>query len=268
VYGPVFAHPVRKAVLYLAVAILLAALLTWWQMDMRLIFGVFLPQVSPVVAALACLAVFDRRRIPDLFKRMFRLDLRASWPWLLAACLPALAVVVAFALYGWLVGPAPLNAAGLGDGFWPYLAWAVVGALGEEIGWRGYLIRVLESRWRPVAAALIGGVAWAVWHVFPLFQGPAYALAFVANVVLFSLLYNFLYHQAKGSVVPPVVAHLSANVAAYFFLVRVSADYRLWLIMAIPYAAAVAALYALAARGGRASAPARTGEAISSAAGR
>jgi hypothetical protein len=64
------------------------------------------------------------------------------------------------------------------------------------------------------------------------------------------------------------VAHLSANVAAYFFLVQVSADYRLWLLMAIPYAAAVAALYALAARGGRASAPARTGEAISSAAGR
>src|SRR6185503_9375238 len=42
------------------------------------------------------------------------------------------------------------------------------GPFGEELGWRGWALPHLESRWTPVAATLIVGVFWAGWHL-PLF---------------------------------------------------------------------------------------------------
>jgi uncharacterized protein len=44
----------------------------------------------------------------------------------------------------------------------------VGGALGEELGWRGYVLPALQRRHRPLVAVLILGVGHVVWHV-PLF---------------------------------------------------------------------------------------------------
>ena len=40
-------------------------------------------------------------------------------------------------------------------------------ALGEEIGWRGYLVPVLAERWSFVRLSLVSGLIWAIWH-YPL----------------------------------------------------------------------------------------------------
>ncbi|MGI8729905.1 MAG: CPBP family glutamic-type intramembrane protease [Solirubrobacteraceae bacterium] len=45
-----------------------------------------------------------------------------------------------------------------------------VGSLQEELGWRGYALPRLLDRWSAVPAALLVGVAWALWHL------PLYAI--------------------------------------------------------------------------------------------
>ena len=44
------------------------------------------------------------------------------------------------------------------------------GPLGEEIGWRGFLLPHLQQRRSPLLASLIVGAVWFVWHL-PLFTG-------------------------------------------------------------------------------------------------
>jgi len=58
------------------------------------------------------------------------------------------------------------------------------GALGEELGWRGYVLPSLQRRYRPLVAVLILGVGHAIWHL-PLFftSEPAPVIPFVIELL-------------------------------------------------------------------------------------
>jgi membrane protease YdiL (CAAX protease family) len=45
------------------------------------------------------------------------------------------------------------------------LVWPVLAALGEELGWRGFLLPNLAARWSLLPAAIATGVVWGVWHL-------------------------------------------------------------------------------------------------------
>lgn len=107
------------------------------------------------------------------------------------------------------------------------LAFLVVGALAgavEEPGWRGYGLAALQERLPVLAAALIVGVFWAVWHL-PLFwlEGTYQAgigvgtpgfWGFHAAILVSSPIYAWLYN-ASGRVVFSVVwFHAVSNVVA------------------------------------------------------
>jgi len=75
------------------------------------------------------------------------------------------------------------------------------GGLGEELGWRGFALPVLERRWSPLIAGLLIGLVWLVWHI------PAYLLdpasqemsfaVFGAFVLASSVVLTYV-HDASG----------------------------------------------------------------------
>lgn len=92
-------------------------------------------------------------------------------------------------------------------------------ALGEEIGWRGFLVPNLAKVLGFGGTALLSGVVWAVWH-FPVMLladyhgrgGIAYSLTiFTIAVVADSFLYAWL-RLRSGSLWPCVLLHASFNV--------------------------------------------------------
>ncbi len=89
--------------------------------------------------------------------------------------------------------------------------------LGEEIGWRGFLVPELAKRFSFTATAVLSGVIWAVWHVPIIVFGNYnvgtgwYGLAVVsANMIGLCFVLTWL-RLKSGSLWPGVVLHACSN---------------------------------------------------------
>ena len=163
--------------------------------------------LGPLVAAVLCTALAGRTALRALGASMVRW--RIGWRWWLAAVSPLLALM---AVLGLLAGTgAALPAAAEFARFSGVpSAWGlagviavivVVGGLGEETGWRGYLQPALQERMRPLAATGVVAVVWAAWHApqffligtyedFPVAMLPVFLLGLGAGSVVLAWLYN------------------------------------------------------------------------------
>jgi membrane protease YdiL (CAAX protease family) len=140
--------------------------------------------------------------------------------------------VLGLAVYGsvWIFGIGSFSAAGLAAGRAGSLprilavlatvgvAQAAVFALGEEIGWRGFLVPELARVSGFARTALISGVAWSVYH-YPLIVFANYnsgtpvwfaLLTFTWMVVASSFVYAWL-RLKSGSLWTAVILHASHN---------------------------------------------------------
>lgn len=96
-----------------------------------------------------------------------------------------------------------------------------VGALGEEAGWRGYMMPKLEELFGTGRAILIGGIIWGVWH-FPInmtghnfgtgYWGEPWTgfLAFTLFTIFMNAILTYL-TKKTGSVWPAAFAHAVNN---------------------------------------------------------
>jgi membrane protease YdiL (CAAX protease family) len=98
------------------------------------------------------------------------------------------------------------------------------GGLGEELGWRGFLLPMLQSRMSPLVASLLVGAMWAGWHapqlVVPQRWGRATvwpaAILYVSMALPLSVLFTWLFNRARGSVLIVAVAHALFNAGGLF----------------------------------------------------
>ena len=98
-------------------------------------------------------------------------------------------------------------------------------ALGEEVGWRGYMMPRLKERFGLLNGRLLGGVVWGVWHwPLMLLVGYEYGTNYLGApllglvvwcVVCFALntLLDWLYEKT-GCIWVPAIAHGAFNAIA------------------------------------------------------
>lgn len=92
------------------------------------------------------------------------------------------------------------------------------GPLGEELGWRGYLLPKLQKKLSPLKSGLLISIVWTCWHI-PLFlmpctfqYGVSFLLFLILNVYL-SVLITWVFNRTNGSLIFPILIHTSCNVA-------------------------------------------------------
>jgi membrane protease YdiL (CAAX protease family) len=174
---------------------------------------------------------------------LFRRSLRGlGWGWgatryqAVAYCIPMVSCLVVYGIT-WLTGIGRFSAAELSSGIGQDLGGAEVplivsvlllstigvllnfiGALGEEIGWRGFLVPELAHKWDFTRAALTSGVIWAIYH-YPLMLTSGYrgtspvwysVLFFTMMTVSVSFLYAWL-RLKSGSLWTAVILHAAHN---------------------------------------------------------
>lgn len=172
---------------------------------------VILAQWGPGLAALAMLLLFrsDSHRIT-----VFDRTVRAS-RYVLAALIPMGGALLVFAINR-LTTCAP----GLGGSMpipWALLLWFPLGALGEELGWRGYLHKRLNAGVAGLASSLIVGPLWALWHVGMYQNGVLYLAFFVLLMVSYTVVIYALVADVGFNVLVASLFHLMINVTNLLF---------------------------------------------------
>ena len=84
--------------------------------------------------------------------------------------------------------------------------------MGEELGWRGLALPLLQQQYSPLAASLVLGCIWGAWHIPAfLFSGspqssytfPLYFIYLVCGTVLMTAVYN----ATGGSLPLAIIVH-------------------------------------------------------------
>jgi uncharacterized protein len=175
--------------------------------------------IAPHVAALVITAVErGRAGLRAFYRRVLR---QVAFRWaIVAICVPPIIYLIRDAIHVGFSLPH--------DAFFHRpprtVSMLVFGQLvvvaGEEPGWRGFALPRLITRFGPIGGTLILGIAWAVWHI-PLFMirgtsqyGTGF-LPFALMLMAWSMVITLIVICARGSVVPAMLFHASANICAF-----------------------------------------------------
>ncbi|MFH7595765.1 CPBP family intramembrane glutamic endopeptidase [Streptomyces racemochromogenes] len=147
-----------------------------------------LTQFGPALAV-GALALYQRRRTGELLRGAAGAG-AGPRPLGGAVLLGAAGLIVVLCVLGSyaVCGQAPFTPPGsLHQSFALIVVAQLVGACGEEVGWRCFLQPLLRTRLGTLAASVTVGVLWGVWHVQVFAQAPAYAAAFLVATVAMSV---------------------------------------------------------------------------------
>lgn len=201
-----------ESILYSVVAVLVSAAICWLAYRQANPNLAILTVLSPTVLALLfCVGFGGRRSLKVLFIDQTFCRFGWRWFWLSVLTIPCLVWSALLIRESFELDALALRTTQL----MPQVIVILVIALGEEYGWRGYLLPRLLNWMTPIKASLFIGLVWAVWHF------PAYMIGtgvpdgmnffvFAGWVVLASVVMTWLFVHTR-SVLTAILFHASAN---------------------------------------------------------
>jgi membrane protease YdiL (CAAX protease family) len=193
-----------------------------------------LPQLAPAVAVLVLFLIW--RELPARLN--FRFDGTVAIRSAMAFAIPLGLFGVAH-LAGRLFGIEAKTPSNLTSLLPVMIAGMVIGALGEETGWRGFLQPFLEERFSLPVASILVGLIWGLWHVTHYKNGVLFMVGFLLLTCSASLIVAWLLRGTDYNLILASLFHLSINIGFLAFFSN-STDSRfmllngvVWLIPAI-----------------------------------
>ena len=179
--------------------------------------------LGPAIAAIVVTAWLQGRAgLADLRSRVARW--RMPWCWWAAALSPLAFLGIGVAVAAGTGGVPELREFGLYSGL-PALGVVAIALLatlvngfGEEIGWRGFALPLLQRRHRALESALLVTLLWVLWHVpyFLVLQTyrdfpPAGYVGFAFGIACGSIVLTWLYNGTGASILACAVWHGAYN---------------------------------------------------------
>ncbi len=108
--------------------------------------------------------------------------------------------------------------------FLVYVLIFLITAMGEEVGWRGFLLPKLNDLFGMRKASLLSGLVWALWHYPILFSGyvsqiPLWYQLTTYTLLVFALSFIMAFLRLRSnSVWPAILLHASHNLLCQLIL--------------------------------------------------
>lgn len=126
-----------------------------------------------------------------------------------------------------VAAPAASGSSGLSPSHQWYLIPLVFAGLylvviGEELGWRGFALPLMQGRWSALVSSLVLAVPWTLWHFAirtnPLAPnlGSVAGLAFIPFVFAISVIIAAVFNNTNGSLLAVLAYHASGDVTGFF----------------------------------------------------
>ncbi|MBI5878295.1 MAG: CPBP family intramembrane metalloprotease [Chloroflexi bacterium] len=102
--------------------------------------------------------------------------------------------------------------------YWPLFD---PGPLGEEAGWRGFALPLLQRRFPPFWASAVLGTIWSIWHlpafyVSTLNQSTLSFLLFLTSNIMLVMFMTSAYNATRGNLPLMIVIHWAYNLTGVF----------------------------------------------------
>ena len=199
--------------------------------------GAFVPALT------ALILVYKNERLSgalQLLKRSFDFKRVKNKSWYLAFIFINPVIAVLAYLIMRMTGVQIPNSTPLSFTAIPLFVVLFIAALGEEIGWSGYATEPLQSRWGTLAAGLIIGLVWAVFHFIPLWQVNR-SMEWIAwwslATISLRVIMTWLYIHTGKSISAAAIFHAMINLSWQLFPVNGSLyDPRLFGLISLGFA--------------------------------
>lgn len=109
----------------------------------------------------------------------------------------------------------------------------LIGAFGEEIGWRSFLQPNLEKNNSALLASIIVGLIWGLWHIGHYKNGGVFMIGFLLFTVSASVILAWILRDTKYNIIISVLFHTSINIGLLLFFKNSLTDSKLMLINGI-----------------------------------
>jgi len=182
--------------------------------------------LSSSLAAIVLVLVEGRKDgLWELLSRFLIWRVGLQW-WAIALFFTVIPSVAALYLFNLLGGP-PVDWSGLPPLYTVvplFIMLTIAAGIGEEFGWRGFLLPRLQTRHNALVSSLIIGVMWAIWHIPQFFIEGTFQhdlgsqagllpaiLTYSVFVIVSSIQFTWLFNNTRGSVLMAAVMHGASN---------------------------------------------------------
>jgi uncharacterized protein len=183
--------------------------------EILLIFGSWMPNIAAFIVI--GFIIKQKGGIRKLLKGWLKWRMHPGW--YLLALSPILFGFVTIWVYQWMYGYSPSTELFADPAMFIGLLVliTITGAMGEELGWRGFALPRLQLLMNALSASVLLGILWSLWHLPLWFAGLGFETipfwAYMLIGISFSILVTAACNSSGGSLLIATLFHLFLNVS-------------------------------------------------------